>query len=278
MMVYKHYSQEQLNDQYNNRLHVPDFAGYFERWERLSRKTEKEHYVLKDILYGTHPKESFDIFPSEKPDSKTIIFIHGGYWHLLDKTLFHFIAAAFLVRGVTTVFLNYPLAPENSISQIVLSCSNAIRWLHENIKRFNGSPTQLHVMGHSAGGHLASMLAVDEDLNYLKSIISLSGLFSLEPLMLSNLNQVLGMDKETVMRNSPVLLEPRYICPLLLATGTDETDEFKNQSTDMYESWKNKHSCLTLLNVEGKNHYSILDAVIETGSSLQSAIFRLMNI
>ncbi len=278
MMVYKHYSQEQLNDQYNNRLHVPDYAGYFERWERLSRKTEKEHYVLKDILFGIHPKESLDIFPSEKPDSKTMIFIHGGYWHLLDKTLFHFIAAVFLQRGVTTVFLNYPIAPENSISEIVLSCGHAIRWLHENIKQFNGSPAQMHVMGHSAGAHLASMLAVDEDKNYLRSIISLSGMFSLEPLMLSNLNQVLGMDKGIVMRNSPVLLEPRYICPFLLATGTDETDEFKNQSTDMYESWKNKHNCLTLLNVEGKNHYSILDAVTENGTSLQSAIFRLMNI
>src|SRR5579862_6501611 len=258
MMVYKHYSQEQLNDQYNNRLHVPDYAGYFERWERLSRRTEKEHDVLKDILFGIYPKESLDIFPSEKPDSKTLIFIHGGYWHLFDKTMFHFIAAAFLKVGVTTVFLNYPLAPENSIGQIVLSCGNAIRWLHQNIKRFNGSPAQMHVMGHSAGGHLASMLLVDEDLNYLRSVITLSGLFILEPLMLSNLNQILGMDKKTAMLNSPVLSEPHYSCPLLLATGTDETDEFKSQSTDLYESWKNKHVSLTLLNVEGKNHYSIL--------------------
>ncbi len=278
MKVYKHYSQEQLNDQYNNRLHVTDYAGYFERWERLSRKTEKEHYVLKGILFGNHLKESLDIFPSEKPDSKTMIFIHGGYWHLLDKTMFHFMATAFLKRGVTTVFLNYPLAPENSMSQIVFSCRYAIRWLHENIKRFNGSPEQMHVMGHSAGGHLASMLLVDEDLKYLRSIITLSGLFNLEPLMLSNLNSVLGMDRETAKRNSPVYLEPCYVCPLLLATGTDETDEFKNQSTDMYESWKNKHSCLTLLPVNGKNHYSILDAVTETGSSLQSEIFRLLNI
>jgi arylformamidase len=207
-----------------------------------------------------------------------MIFIHGGYWHLFDKTLFHFIAVAFLKRGVTTVLINYPLAPANSISQIVLSCGHAIRWLHENMERFNGSPTQMYVMGHSAGGHLASMLSVDENINYLSGIISLSGLFRLEPLMLSNLNHVLGMDKETVLQNSPVLLEPRIFCPVLLASGTDETDEFKNQSTDMYESWKNKHSFLTLLEVKGKNHYSILDAVTESDSSLQSAIFRLMNI
>jgi arylformamidase len=277
MMVYKHYSQEQLNNQYNNRLHVPEYADYLERWERSSRKTERENNVLKNIFFGIRPEECLDIFPSEEPLSKTMIFIHGGYWHLLDKSRFHFIAETFLKRNVTTVFINYPLAPAASMDVIVLSCYNAIRWLQENIIKFNGNPLQMYVMGHSAGGHLACMLSIEEGIN-LQAVISLSGLFRLEPLMLSNLNNVLGMDTETAKRNSPVYLEPRNFFPLLLVTGTDETDEFKNQSVDMYNSWKNKHNRLTLLQVHGKNHYSILDSVTEGDSSLQSKIFRLMNI
>ena len=51
MNVYKHYNQEQLNDQYNVRLQVPDFAGYFDRWERQSRQTAEENTILKDISY-----------------------------------------------------------------------------------------------------------------------------------------------------------------------------------------------------------------------------------
>jgi arylformamidase len=277
-MVYKHYNQEELNDQYNNRLHVPDYADYFERWDSLSRQAETEYDVLKNISFGIHPKECLDIFPSKKPLAKTMIFIHGGYWHLLDKTMFHFIATTFLKHDVTTVFINYPLAPAASMNAIVLSCCNAIRWLHNNIIRFNGDPSQMYVMGHSAGGHLACMLSVEEDINFLRGVISLSGLFRLEPLMLSNLNDVLGMDTETAMRNSPVFLEPRNFCPFLLATGTDETDEFKSQSMYIYNSWKNKYSRLKLLKVKGKNHYSILDAVTEKDSALQSAIFQLMNI
>jgi arylformamidase len=79
-------------------------------------------------------------------------------------------------------------------------------------------------------------------------------------------------------RNSPVFLKPTNSCPLLLVTGTDETDEFKDQTMEMYKSWKGKHDCIEVLKIPGKNHYSILDAVVETGSSLQSAIFHLMNI
>ncbi len=277
MTVYKHYNQEQLNDQYNTRLQVPGYADYFERWERLSRQTEKEHTIFKNIFFGTHPGECVDIFPAEKKLAKTMVFIHGGYWHLLDKSLFHFLAPAFLKNNITTVFINYPLVPAASMDMIVSSCRKAMRWVHDNIMRFNGDPSQLYIMGHSAGGHLASMMLAEE-LPFLKAVVSLSGLFRLEPIMLSYLNDVLRMDMNMAERNSPVFLKPTNSCPLLLVTGTDETDEFKDQTMEMYNSWKSKHNCIEVLKIPGKNHYSILDAVVETGSSLQSAIFHLMNI
>jgi hypothetical protein len=86
------------------------------------------------------------------------------------------------------------------------------------------------------------------------------------------------MDMDIAERNSPVFLKPANSCPFLLVTGTDETDEFKDQTVEMYNSWKNEHNCIEVLKIPGKNHYSILDAVVETGSSLQSAIFHLINI
>ncbi len=278
MTVYKHYSQEQLNNQYNNRLHVPDYADYFGRWEKLSRQTEKEHTVIKNIFFGNHPEECLDIFPAENSLAKTMIFIHGGYWYLLDKSLFHFLAATFLKHHITSVFINYPLAPATPMDVIVWSCRKAIQWLHDNVMYFNGDPSQMYVIGHSAGGHLASMLLVNGNANFLKCVVSLSGLFKLEPVMLSYLNDVLRMDMETAVRNSPVYLEPANPCAILLVTGTDETDEFKDQSVEMYNSWKNKHNCIELLKISGKNHYSILDAVAENDSYLQSVFFRLMNI
>src|SRR3954452_11154389 len=146
MIIYKHYNREQLDSQYNNRLHVPDYADYFERWEKLSRQTEEEHTVFKNIFYGDHPEECLDIFPAEDPLAKTMVFIHGGYWYSLDKRLFHFLASTFLPYNVTTVLINYPLAPTASIDNIVSSCRKAILWLHDNVKRFNGDPSSMYAM------------------------------------------------------------------------------------------------------------------------------------
>lgn len=278
MNVYKHYSQDQLDYQYNTRLQVPEYATYFDRWERLSRQTEQQNTILKDIPYGVHPEECLDIFPSKNGHSKTLVFIHGGYWHLLDKAIFHFLAGHFLKYNVTTVLINYPLAPRSSIDEIVASCRKALVWLHDNIIRFNGDPTELYVLGHSAGGHLASMLLVEDESKYVRAVISLSGLFRLEPVMLSYLNDAIGMDRENVINYSPVFLNPANDCPLLLVTGAEETDEFKTQSEELYQSWKGKFSSIEYLKVPQKNHYSILDAVIDKDSTLRAAIFRLMNI
>ena len=276
MNVYKHYNQEQLNDQYNTRLHVPDYANYFDRWERISRLTTELNTYLKDIPYGDHPEERLDIFPSKIPHSKTLVFIHGGYWHLFDKAMFHFLAGHFLKYNVTTVLLNYPLAPQSSMDEIVASCRKAIRWLHDNMMRFNGDPSGLFLLGHSAGGHLAYMLLVEAEAKFVKAAISLSGLFRLEPVMLSYLNDSIGMDRENAIRNSPVFLKPANDCPLLLVTGTDETDEFKAQSEALYKSWKSKNGNIEYLNVPQKNHYSILDAVVDKDSILRAAMIRLM--
>ena len=278
MNVYKHYNQEQLNNQYNTRLQEPGYAGYFDRWERVSGQTAEQNTIMKEISFGDHPEERLDIFPSNIPHSKTLVYIHGGYWHLLDKVMFHFLAEHFLKYNVTTVFINYPLAPRSSIDEIVVSCRKALRWLHNNIVRFNGDPAELYLLGHSAGGHLASMMLVEEEAKFLRAVISLSGLFRLEPVMLSHLNDSIGMDRENVLKNSPVFLTPAFDCPLLLVTGTDESDELKAQSEELYQCWKNKFSNIHLLKLPQKNHYSILDAVIEKDSALRDAIHELMNI
>src|SRR5450432_2312308 len=104
-----------------------------EKWEILSRQTEKTFPVVKNIPYAVLPREQLDIYPSLQPSSKTLIFIHGGYWHKLDKSSFQFIAKAFRDHGITTVLINYPLAPVVSIDQISVSCREAVHWLYQNI-------------------------------------------------------------------------------------------------------------------------------------------------
>lgn len=293
MLIYKQYDQATLDKQYNNRLHVPDFATCIKRWRSLSREAEKEYLVVKDIAYGKLSREQLDIYPSPQPSSKTLIFIHGGYWKKFDKADFQFIAKAFRAYSITTVLINYPLTPVVTIDQVLLSCRAAIHWCYKNIPAYNGDPNQLYIAGHSAGGQLAAMLLTTDTIapvsyrdgrnaftistDVIKGVCVISGIFNLEPIRLSDLNQVLNMDKETALRNSPVQLLPATQCPLAIVVGGDETDEFLDQSQELYTCWKEIIPA-EIIRAEGLNHFSIVETMLDPVSDLHQLMRKIMKI
>jgi arylformamidase len=279
MFIYKQYDQAALNVQFNNRLRAPDYAERFKRCEEWSRQTENKYPLVKNIIYGSHPRERLDIYPALQPHSKTLVFIHGGYWKAAEKESFYFIADGFQSYSITTVLIEYPLMPDVSMDQLVSSCRTAVNWVRQNIASYNGDPEQIYIAGHSAGGHLAAMLMTDREnkSDAFKGVCALSGLFNLIPVQLSELNDDLEMDATTAVRNSPVHLDPVVICPLLLAVGADESDEFKDQSKELYNSW-NKQISIQLIEPAGLNHFSILEAIADKKDDLHKALCRMMGV
>jgi arylformamidase len=282
MFIYKQYTQAALNYQYNNRLQVADYATHFEQWEQRSRQTESQYPMVKNIVYGSHARERLDIYPSPQPNSKTLIFIHGGYWKSMVKESFHFVAGAFQPNNITTVFIEYPLMPEVPMDELVNCCRKAISWVQENIGAYNGNPQQIYIAGHSAGGHLAAMLMTDPNMettrrNAFKGVIAISGLFNLLPIRLCYLNDDLKMDEATALRSSPVHLQPIITCPLLLAVGADESSEFKDQSAELHTSW-NKQVPVQLIEIAGYHHFSIVEALADKNTELHKAVCGMMGL
>ncbi|MEP6847118.1 MAG: alpha/beta hydrolase [Panacibacter sp.] len=282
MIIYKQYNQEQLNNQYNNRLHVPDFADYLERWDKRSIETRNRHAYISNIRYGDHSRECLDLFPSGKPNAKVLVFIHGGYWQMFDKTKFHFIADTFVPHGITTVLINYPLAPDATMDEMVASCRKALRWLHEHLNKYNADPQQVYLAGHSAGGHLAAMFMQKEwargTQHFIKGVYAISGLYNLRPIQLSYLNKVLQMDEAMAIRNSPVELMPSTFCPLLIAVGEAETQEFKEQGHELFNKGKNNTVSIDLVELPGLNHFSILDSLVYENALLCKSLLKLIGI
>ena len=111
----------------------------------------------------------------------------------------------------------------------------------------------------------------------IKGVCAISGIFNLEPIRLSDLNQVLNIDWSTALRNSPVKLLPATQCPLAIVVGAEETEEFHDQSRELYTCWK-KTIPVEMIIAEGSNHFSIVETMLDPGSSLHKTMRRLMKI
>ncbi len=280
MCVYKSYDQAALNHQYNNRELVPDYAIYLDDWETRSQlvlnSTTTSH---RNLAYGELPAEKLDIYPANKVGAPTLIFIHGGYWQSMDKERFQFVASAFLPYDINVVILTYPLGPETEMDRIVQSIQRAMIWIQSNIAQYHGDPDQLYLSGHSAGGHLSVMMMTREfgpaEIK-LKGIVALSGLYDLNPIRLSHVNEKLNMDDALATAMSPVRLHPNEGCQLILAVGGDESDEYHCQTKDLAKAWDNMDNLQTRF-LPGLNHFSILSEFADPLSPFHQQIISWIN-
>ena len=272
----RQYDQRELDSQYNNRRRFPAYDDHFGRWREWSAQTRRNLPAQLDKAYGDGPTETLDIFPAGRPDAPIYLFIHGGYWQSLDKADFSYVAQGMVEHGVTSVVINYGLAPDFGMDEIVRQNRAAIAWTWRNAESFGGDPNRLYVSGHSAGGHLAAMLlATDWPTGFsglpadpVKGICAISGIYDLEPIRLCYVNDVLGMDEQVAERNSPTNLSYPVAAPLLIAVGALESDEYRRQTQAMADRWKGLGHPLTTIIAPGLDHFSIIDQLIDPGSEL----------
>ena len=115
----------------------------------------------KNITYdGTH---KLDVFKSKKTDTlqPVFIFVHGGNWNSGNKNQYFLIGNRLAKKGITTVIIDYPLAPKANYEDMALAVAKAMNWCQKSIQKHGGDSNHIIAGGHSAGGHLASIATMD---------------------------------------------------------------------------------------------------------------------
>ncbi len=274
------YNREQLDAQYRVRDAVPDFRSYLDRWTDDSAAVRRTLSGERDIRYGPSADETLDVFvPAGRVEHAPVqILIHGGYWRALSKDDFSFLAAAIVPAGVVAVVVNYALCPNVTMSALVDQCRRAMIWTSSNIERFGGDASRLHLTGHSAGAHLAAMMAAtDWDsipggvVPCLRSVCGLSGLYDLRPLRQAFIQADLRLTEPEARDNSPLLLPFRADCNLLLAAGAAETDAFRWQTAAYAASMRSRVADCVTMEIPGHHHYSIVGVLCDADAPLRKA-------
>jgi arylformamidase len=271
-----------LDAQFDNRGRVPDHPAIFEGWRVASQLAREQSPCVLDVPYGDGPDERLDVFPAAGPGAPVVVFIHGGYWRAFGKSDFSFIAPSFVADGATVVVPGYGLCPAVTIEQIALQMTRVLAWVSRHASEHGADPTRIALVGHSAGGHVASMLLccrwkeVDPELPLLPlhGALSISGLYDLEPLRLApSLQRDLRLTPASVRRLSPVFF-PRPKRPLYAVVGGDESEEFRRQNQLIRDQWGPTAVpvCETLV---GHHHYSLLRNLADPSGRLHDLALRL---
>ncbi len=229
--------------------------------------------------YGDLPCETLDVFPAQ-PGSTAHIFIHGGYWQELSKEDSSFPAIGFAEADTTFIAVDYGLAPNFSLDEIVAQVRRAIAWVYTNHSTVGIDPERIVVSGSSAGAHLTAMAALTDwasmglPTNIIRGLVLLSGIYDLEPLIDTYINEAVGMDWETAHRNSPLrqLSSAPHGIPAIVAWGDNETDAFKAQSRWLAEAWSAVGNPVSCLEAPGRNHFDIVHDLSHWDSPLGSLI------
>ena len=137
--------------------------------------------------------------------------------------------------------------------------------------------------GHSAGGHLAAMLMSTDwsafaglPADVIKAGCGISGLYDLEPIRLSYLNEVLKLTRESARQLSPAHCPPPRSGPLLLAVGGLEGPEYHRQGEELAAVWRTRRLPCQALDMPGHHHFSILAELEDPGTTLSRLLLRQM--
>jgi len=168
--------------------------------------------------------------------------------------------------------VEYTLCPNIDLDGMVAELHAAVDWLVPRLPSFGAHREQLIVAGSSAGAHLAATLAGRPEV---KGTLLISGLYELEPIRLGRLNDVIRMDRDMALRNSPILNLPGKAEPVCFAVGEDELPEMRRQTGNYHARWVAAKLPGWDLTLSGTNHFTIMDEMANPDGRLTEAILRL---
>lgn len=208
----------------------------------LNATVSREGFSLeRDIAYGPLPRHKLDLYRPDRPraDARGVIFFYGGAWDSGSKSDYLFVGQALAARGVTTIIADYRLYPEVTFPAFLEDGARATAWAAERV-----GTDRLFLMGHSAGAHIALMLAADTpwlaaagiDRLKLPGAIGLSGPYDFLPLTSRRLQQIFGgaNRKET----QPITFATAPLPPVLLIHGTADLTVKAANSERLAAAWR----------------------------------------
>jgi acetyl esterase/lipase len=264
-------SREEVDRGLNNGQAVAGSAEIVAGWDRRSAELRQRFPAHLDLRYGPRERNRID-FLKARDGAPTLLFIHGGYWQTRAKEAFTLFAEGMMAHSINVALTGYTLAPDATLDQIVAEIQGAIDFLVAQLPVLGGDGTDIVVSGWSAGGHLTSIALSHARV---RAGMAISGIYDLEQIRHSYLNEKLGLDEATSRRNSPMMQAGGPAKPLSLVVGSAELPLLRRQTSDFAGHRAGYGLPVTYEEISGADHFTIMDEMAAPGGRITTLIRQL---
>jgi acetyl esterase/lipase len=220
-----------------------------------------EFHRRADVAYGARPRQQLDVYsPRHAGPRPIIVFWYGGGWEKGRKSQYRFVGAALAKAGYVAVLPDYRLYPETKFPAFVRDGAEALAWVASHAGEIGGDPKRIYVAGHSAGAHLAAMLAYDRaqlervglPADTVRGFIGLSGPYALDPN--NDTYRAIFAAPYTHADWQPVQLAAIGAPPALLLHGESDEVVYVAHARKMAEALESLGVDVTLRTYGGRGH------------------------
>ena len=265
-------TREDLDLGLNNAAAVAGSANIVADWDRRSVALRAGYPDHLDLRYGPRERNRIDVL-KVADRAPTLLFIHGGYWQMRAKENFTVVAEGPLAHGINVALIGYTLAPDATLDEIVAEIHTGIDHLAAQLPGLGGDGGGIVVSGWSAGGHLTAMALTHPKV---RGGVAISGIYDLEPIRHSYLNDKLALDAAMSRRNSPMMQEGGSMKPLSLVAGSAELPLLRKQTAD-FACHRARHGLpVTYEEIPGADHFTIMDELISPQGRITTLIRQLL--
>lgn len=279
--VFLDYTQQELDDAFEQVLWAPNF-------DEIRDKNKARCVELRGRLkhfethYGPSPDETLEILPTAKSGAPVLLYVHGGRWKPQPDNAFIFFADHVVNAGANFVAARFatldPPKVPTRMPDMIAQLREAVVWLSRNAQSFGGDPARIHLIGHSSGAHLSSVLLTTDwerfgaPANVLKSGTCVSGMYELRPVLLSARSAYVKLSSDEEDEFSAIRHLDRIRCPILVAYGDKESPEFQRQGREFAAALKQRGLPSQALILAGCNHFEGIHSMSQANSPLARAV------
>lgn len=228
-------------------------------------------------------KHKLDLYlPRDKKNFPVLVFFHGGSWRTGDRSSYPALGGRLARAGIGVVIPSYRLMPQNPHPAQIEDAAAAFAWVAQNISSYGGDRSRIYLSGHSAGAHLAALLALDDkylkkfdlDRTTIRGVIAMSGVYDVDKL---DTFVVAAGDASDKHDASPLAHVHSGAPPFLITYCQYDYFGLPKQARDFTLALKKNFVPAQSLYVPGENHISEIISLLQDHGVLVDAILNTIN-